>query len=743
MAMSSHSTVAKSSYFRSGVGRLAGSLASKIASRASLAATGKFFRRQLWVWPIIAACIIGVVGWTVITAVESALRERRISDMQTILAADVSALNEWMGHQKLTAELVAETEGLEPLVCELASLPVDEGAERKLLQHPAQAKLKKLLTPLLAKYRYTGFMVATPQGFIIGADTESALGKQMTAERTQFFASVAEHGVRISKPMKSIVLLPDRDGELRAGVPAMFAAAPIQGPEGRPIAVLAFRFRPEDDFTRILQTASAGKTGETYAFDRRGLMLSNSRFDDDMKQVGLLVDDPSVQSSLTLELRDPGANLIEGERPKLRRKDMPFTKPVRLATTEGDGYDVDGYSDYRGVQNLAAWTWLPDYDFGVVTEVDKDEVYRPIYILRTAFAVLLGLLILAAAGIFFTMLLLSRKQHQLRLAVLEARQLGQYTLADKVGSGGMGTVYRARHAMLRRPTAVKLLHLGTLADSTIARFEREVQLTSGLTHPNTVAVYDYGRTPEGVFYYAMEFLDGVDLDEFVGRYGPLPEARCVHILKQLCGALAEAHAAGMVHRDIKPANVFLTVRGGMHDFVKVLDFGLVKTSDASEANLTAANAITGTPLYLSPEGVATPDTVDARADVYAVGAVAYFLLSGSPPFSGSSIADILMKHVNATPEPLLERGATVSTALEGLIFRCLAKNPADRPNDAAELLAELEQVPVDGTWNWTVAAAWWKNPPAPRTPAAIVSSPSTHASGSAGADMTQFYEKAS
>ena len=177
----------------------------------------------------------------------------------------------------------------------------------------------------------------------------------------------------------------------------------------------------------------------------------------------------------------------------------------------------------------------------------------------------------------------------------------------------MGTVYKARHALLRRPTAVKLLNPEMISDTAIARFEREVQLTSGLTHPNTVAIYDYGRTASGVFYYAMEYLEGINLDELVKRFGPLPEARAVYVLRQVCASLAEAHAAGLVHRDIKPANIILTFRGGLHDFVKVLDFGLAKLAgDLREPALTSANVVAGTPHYVAPEAVTRPDQIDAR-----------------------------------------------------------------------------------------------------------------------------------
>ncbi len=289
------------------------------------------------------------------------------------------------------------------------------------------------------------------------------------------------------------------------------------------------------------------------------------------------------------------------------------------------------------------------------------------------------------------------------------QQFGQYTLVEKLGTGGMGTVYKARHALLRRPTAVKLLNPEMMSDTAIARFEREVQLTSGLTHPNTVAIYDYGRTPEGVFYYAMEYLEGVNLDELVKRYGPLPDERALYVLRQVCASLAEAHAAGLVHRDVKPANIFLTFRGGQHDFVKVLDFGLAKAAGGGdEASLTSTNTVAGTPLYVSPEAITEPEQIDARADVYAIGAVGYFLLTGSPVFAGSSAADICLMHVTAKPQPPSARaGRPVSPDLEAILLRCLAKSPSDRPADAADLLHLLETCSVAGRWTAADAARWW------------------------------------
>jgi serine/threonine protein kinase len=314
-----------------------------------------------------------------------------------------------------------------------------------------------------------------------------------------------------------------------------------------------------------------------------------------------------------------------GERSILRRTDQPFTRMAADCVAANTGCDPDGYLGYRGVPKVGAWTWLPECDYRVATEIDKDEAYAPVYILCAAFWGLMGLLGLAAVGIFVAMLVMARQHRHLQAAVLQAKQLGQYTLEDKLGAGGMGTAYRARHAMLRRPTAVKLLDPAQQSDAAVARFERDVQATSALTHPNTIQIFDYGRTPDGIFYYDMDILEETNLDALVARAGPLPEARALYLLKQACGSLAEAHADGLVHRDVKRANLFLTRRGGMADFVKVLDFGLVKAAGgADEAHLTAANAVTGTPLYLSPEAVNEPDRLDARADVYAFGAVAYY-----------------------------------------------------------------------------------------------------------------------
>jgi serine/threonine-protein kinase len=287
------------------------------------------------------------------------------------------------------------------------------------------------------------------------------------------------------------------------------------------------------------------------------------------------------------------------------------------------------------------------------------------------------------------------------------KTLGPYTLVEKIGEGGMGVVYKASHALLRRPAAIKMLPPERAGERDLKRFEREVQLTSRLTHPNTIAIYDFGRTREGSFYYAMEYLDGFNLQTLVERDGPQDPARVAHILAQLAGALVEAHEAGLIHRDVKPANVMLCERGGIADVAKVLDFGLIQElGERGAAMQSDVHRIVGTPLYLCPEAVTAPERIDPRSDLYAVGAVGYFLLTGVPPFSGNNLVEVCGHHLHSIPVPPSERlGSPIPRELETLILRCLAKSPEKRPANAASLQRAL--LPFAARWTQERAARWW------------------------------------
>ena len=371
--------------------------------------------------------------------------------------------------------------------------------------------------------------------------------------------------------------------------------------------------------------------------------------------------------------------------------------------------DVEGYRDYRGVPVVGVWKWLPEYGIGVAAEVDVAQAFRPLVILHWAFWSLYTLLALAALAIFVFSVIVARLRRAAQKAEIEAQHLGQYTLEEKLGAGAMGVVYRGHHAMMRRPTAIKLLDVDKVNDAAIERFEREVQITCQLTHPNTIAIYDYGRTPEGVFYYAMEYLDGIDLQTLVEQYGPQPESRVIHILRQICGSLYEAHSRDFVHRDIKPANVMLNRRGGEPDVIKVLDFGLVKALDTEkQVSRTTSDSLVGTPLYMSPEAIQSPLSIDSRSDIYAVGAVGYYLLTGEPVFNATSLVELCQKQVDEQPVPPSQRSdQTVSEQLENALLSCLDKSRVKRPVTTRDLARQLDTSPLAHQWTFENGELWW------------------------------------
>jgi serine/threonine-protein kinase len=274
----------------------------------------------------------------------------------------------------------------------------------------------------------------------------------------------------------------------------------------------------------------------------------------------------------------------------------------------------------------------------------------------------------------------------------------------------MGMVYRARHQLLRRPTAVKLLLPDRAGQKNVERFSREVRLTSLLTHPNTVTIFDYGHTPGGTFYYAMELLDGASLETVVEVGGPMPPKRAAHVLWQVLGALNEAHGVGLIHRDIKPANIMLCTAGGEQDVAKVLDFGLVKdVKQDDDVALTATNVLTGTPQYMAPEMISKPSTIDARVDIYSLGAVAYYLLTGCHVFEGGTVVEVCSHHLHTEPTaPSKRLGEELPADLEALVLECLAKDPDDRPQSAIELRRALAACDGLGPWRQSQAQQWWR-----------------------------------
>jgi serine/threonine-protein kinase len=314
----------------------------------------------------------------------------------------------------------------------------------------------------------------------------------------------------------------------------------------------------------------------------------------------------------------------------------------------------------------------------------------------------------------------SRTIYGLRQQVKEASEIGQYTLEEKIGSGGMGEVWRARHRMLIRPAAVKLVSNPKVGGNPnrdpelrLRRFEREARATAGLKSPHTVQLYDFGMTEDGTLYYVMELLDGMDLDTLVDRFGPLPAERVIHLLLQICASLDDAHQNGLVHRDIKPANIVVSRVGSDWDFVKVLDFGLVKLDGAQQSTeslrLTADNNVSGTPAFIAPEVVLGGQS-DHRVDIYAFGCVAYWLLTGKLVFEGPGTIKVMSDHVHTVPvSPSARCELPIPPELDALVLSCLEKDPLKRPASAASLRPRLHAITVATPWTGERAERWWSD----------------------------------
>lgn len=699
-----------------------------------LTRTRLVLQKQLWIWPIVAIVLLSGIGYGISRSIQQTMEATLRSELETLRDVERSMLEKWLKVQESSVQTLANSPQVRRTVLELLAAQEDaarpdgenEPVDRARRVEELHAQLAREVEPSMSSHGFVGYVVADKRLRIVAAYTPDLIGK--TIEQYEGFLSRALDGApTVSPPFPSISLLKDSSGKLRSGTPTMFACAPVRDENLQVVAVLAMRIRPEAEFTAILQLGRIGRTGETYAVNKEGVMVSNSRFDEELILVGLLPDVDGAASILNVQVRDPGGNLLEGFRPAVRRREQPLTASAAAATSGGTGSRLDGYRDYRGVPQVGAWTWLPEYEIGVITEIAYDEAFRPLSILRWSFFSMFALLGLSAAAIFVFTLVVARLRREAQKAEIEAKQLGQYRLLQEIGSGAMGVVYKGQHAMLRRPTAIKMLNVDRVNEASIQRFEREVQITCSLNNPHTVAIYDYGRTPEGVFYYAMEYLDGIDLQSLVERDGPQPEGRVASILRQVCASLYEAHAMGLVHRDVKPANVMLNRRGGEPDVVKVLDFGLVK---ALEDERDTPRSMSGTPLYMSPEAIQTPHLVDGRSDLYALGAVGYFLLTGETAFRAQTLSELCEMHVSAIPQPPSQRlGRAVSAELEHAILACLEKNRAKRPQTARDLAAMLDRVP--SRWTLDDAEAWWsrfeRGRTTGRTPAGAVAADPTAA----------------
>jgi hypothetical protein len=693
------------------------------------------FKQPIWMVPLVIAGLVALFGGWGNHELRRTIEQQLQAQLTSTLNANVTALEIWTTNQtRLATALASEPEVRAPAIRILDRSELEPQAAESRTNAGDAELLIRYLRPRLNELGYETAQLVNIHFTIVAGLMRARPGPalQVAEAHTNKFAELFSSGEPvIITPFKPELLIERRAAGFfgyrgtnvvrranrliqanatrgrRGNSSLMQVAAPLSE-DGVVRGALALVINPTNEFSRILAIARTGDSGETYAFDQTGLLISQSRFDNQLKALGLL-DTTNASSALNLRLRDPGGDLTKGYKTEnTNSATESLTHFVAEAIDGDDGVDVVPSRDYRGVPVIGAWRWLPQLGIGVVTQVDATEAYQSLRVLQFIFIALFLLLVLCAVILFVFSYANLAWRRRLGEAELKLKQLGQYTLGEKIGEGGMGVVYRARHALMRRDTAVKLLLPDRADDAAIQRFEREVCLTCQLTHPNTIQVYDYGRTPDGIFYYAMELLAGLNLHDLVFRFGPQPEGRVVQILTQVCESLAEAHALGLVHRDIKPSNIFLCARGGVLDWVKVLDFGLVREFRNPSGTPGEEHEFAGTPSFMPPEAIKNSAANDPRSDLYAVGAIGYFLLTGKSVFEDEDILKLQEGQLTAAPIPPSQRTENkISAELEQAILRCLKRDPEQRPQSALELRELFLTSPHATDYTPEDRAAWW------------------------------------
>ncbi len=633
-----------------------------------------------------------------------------------LLSAKVTSAELWLDDQRRFAEQVASDPRVSGPALELLSQLGDRQAASlgEILGAESFRQLTIGLNAAVASQVNLGWVVLDPQGTIIASDRERLMTFSLDVPQ-EFSRRLNRGESTVSYALATPVPLTTSGPQSRSGGPIMLAMSPLRSGVTTvgcvavvldPVAGFSAILSPE----RVLPSQEKGEKPETYAFNRAGRMVSQIRSESQLRRIGLLPSDARMTSVLNVEVRDPGADLTRDERASNERSLQPLTLMAGMAIRGGHGENFDGYNDYRGVPVVGVWQWLDDYEIGIATEIEVAHAYAPTRLLGRAVWTLVGIISLASLGMLAVLGRERRKIRKASRAGMGKRSLGQYEIGRRIGCGGMGTVYLGQHELLRRDVAVKVLQGNELSPRAISRFEREVQATAKLRHPNTIAIFDFGRTEDNEFFYVMEWVDGITLDQLIRDYGRQPPERVIYLLLQVCGSLSEAHHKGIVHRDVKPANIMITAHSELYDTVKLLDFGLVKELDSESTILTVSESMTGTPTYMSPEAVRDAAKSDHRSDLYSLGAVGYALLTGVPVFEGGSAVDVCVKQLHEEPvRPSTRIGSRLPEDLQNVLMSCLRKFPEERPRSVDELAATLQNCADAARWSMGEARRWWEH----------------------------------
>lgn len=597
---------------------------------------------------------------------------------------ETEMVKSWVGAEKVEQSTLAIQENM-----------VKGTPPKELVANRHYKLLDSLLDAATEEVAYVDYFIASRDGTVLLAKDPLFVGTHVAPVTVSWIALTAEN-----KPVLPNVVFKEQVYQQNPAETTN-AVIPIIIPikhQGEYVATLFAMVPTEIEFNQLFEIMGLGYDFDIFAFNAQGLLVTNSRRFTQLKDKGLLLNNELNSTVLNAQLRVPDTSQHE-------MQPLTYLAAESLNAKKLQGINLNGYTDFTGNEVLGAWLWLETVDIGIAIELDQaaaDKLMQPLRLVQLVIFVFLCLTLITILGIIYYNLKLKDKVDQIE-------ELGQYKLIDKIGEGGMGEVFFAKHAMLLRPTAIKLLK--TDADTEIMqRFEKEVRLTSRLSHPNTVEVYDYGLTQSGRFYYAMEYIEGFNLAEILEISKSIPAARVIYILKQICGSLKEAHSNGIVHRDIKPMNVMLNCRAGAYDQIKVLDFGLVKLFEDDQNDLTSTQVLRGSPSYIAPERLVNARCADPSVDIYAVAAIGYNLLTGDDLYSGTTQMEIMSKAMSEMP-PMIDSTIDnpIPEELIALLMRNLAKDPAKRDDSMQALIESLQIIEDKLRWTQSQAKTWWED----------------------------------
>ena len=646
--------------------------------------------------PVTRASLIRLVGGLTLAAITVAaalawfeLQQQTqnsvAATLRNVSASRGQALKQWLNAEEQLIRSWAAHPDLKPFIQQLNQTAQQQSPKQELAKAPALIELRQRLDVIAPG---AAFAVWNREGVLLADSCEEHfefLGNGTTEYGASLLSRVLGHG-------ETVLWLPAGKGFITEGFelkgettkPGIAFLTPVTDTYGRPVAAALFA---SERYQKTLdQTLSqfARSNVRTYVIDRHGGVFGGA------------------DSLWSREAAASSRRAVERVAGRTESDARPLSRAAAACAAREDGTDCSGYIDPRGKLVCGSWLWLPECRFGVIAEIDHESAFAPVTLVQTLMGSVGGILVLGlVVGLLF--------QRQYKESS-ETPVVDGYVLQSQIGAGGFAEVWKARHQQLRRTVAIKILRAEQCTLQNISRFEREVRLACRLRNPNTIAIHDWGETPDGQFYCVMEYLNGMTLQELVEGFGPVCEARTVWILTSVCQSLNEAHRHGLVHRDVKPQNVMLCEQGGACDIVKVVDFGLARNPDDSGDNqITQSQHLIGTPMYMAPERVLDPMCIDPRSDVYAVGLLGFYLLTGREPHDPVDSMDALLKVVNERVPSLSKSVPEVSGELAMLINDCVQPDPQLRPASATEILGHLVRLQLREPWNPVRAESWWKH----------------------------------